>query len=167
MDNNNYKEILKYAMNMELKAKEFYTLYKDKVVNDSVKKLFAELSEMEDDHYNILKTQLDSVEKDGKFAEVDIELDGGEDIIEEAGKDLDNVNLEYDLADFPILRMAYAMEADFAQFYQTASEKAEDPNAKKLLKVLTKWEINHRDSFEQQLKMAQKETWFENSFSPF
>lgn len=163
----NAAEILRYAMNMERKAQEFYNFYKDKVTSRKIKELFEGLVAMEEDHYTILEKQLESLEKNNTFAEINLTEVEGENIFKAKSKDLDHVDLEYDLSDLPILRMAYAMENDFANFYQKALEQAEDEQAKQLLGTLAKWEIEHRDSFEEEVKTALQSTWFSQSFSPF
>jgi Rubrerythrin. len=59
----NATEILKYAMNMERKAQEFYNFYKDKVSSKKIKELFEGLASMEEEHYSILERQLDSLRR--------------------------------------------------------------------------------------------------------
>lgn len=168
MEKNNYIEILKYAMNMEKKAQEFYTTYMDKVQKESNKAIFKELATMEDEHYEILEKQLKKVEADGVFAKVEgFDLSGGEDIFKTNERDLKYVDFSKAVEDLPILRMAYAMESDFADFYAKAAEKAEDPNAKELLLTLAKWEIVHRDSFDAEIRLATEHSWFGNGFAPF
>ncbi|WP_101772399.1 ferritin-like domain-containing protein [Peptostreptococcus faecalis] len=168
MNNSNYVEILKYAMNMEQKASEFYKMYLDKVQENSNKEIFKELADMEDDHYNILNEQCQKLENNGSFDQVDVsKLKGGEDIFKINERDIKSMDFNKAVDDLPILRMAYAMESDFAKFYDEAAKKAEDPNAKKLLETLASWEIAHRDSFDAEIKLATENSWFSNSFSPF
>lgn len=164
---NNSADILKYAMEMEKRAKEFYDFYKDKVKNYKIKQLFSGLSDMEDEHYNILKKQLDSVEKNNTFEPLDLELSSGESIITSKEKDMEHVDMDYDLSDLPILRMAYAMENDFAVFYEKAVDQVDDENAKNLLRVLAKWENEHRKAFEDEVAQATQNSWFGQSFYPF
>ena len=77
----NASDILKYAMNMEKRAQEFYTFYKDKVVSQKIKELFEGLSSMEEEHYSILKKQLDSLEKNNTFDEFVLTETDGQNII--------------------------------------------------------------------------------------
>jgi rubrerythrin len=164
---NNYAEIIKYAMNLEKKAEEFYGFYKDKAKSQSIKDVFEGLSAMEDEHYNILKNQLERAENNQPFDEVNLKLEDGEKVIFNREKDLDNVNLSYELSDLPILRMAYTLENDFANFYEKAAAKATDLNAKKLLETLAYWENEHRVAFAAEIEYATKNSWFEQEFFPF
>lgn len=167
MDKNSYVQILKYAMEMERKAEEFYTMYKDKVQEESNKAIFKELSEMEDDHYAILERQLKKVETDGEFEHVDVAgLSGGEDIFKLNERDLDSIDFTKAVNDLPILRMAYAMESHFAEFYSNAAKKADNPDAKALLETLAKWEIVHRDSFQKEVQFAMENSWYNAGFAP-
>lgn len=163
----NLQDILKYAMGMELRAKEFYTFYKDKLSNKSLKLMFESLADMEDEHYNILKTQLENLEKDAKVEKLDLSQAEGVRIIDEKAEELKNLSEDFDVSELPILRMAYSMENDFATYYQKAAAETEDPNAKELLETLAKWEINHRDDFAKAVEIALQNTWFSQGFAPF
>ena len=50
------------------------------------------------------------------------------------------------VADLPVLRMAYLIERDFAEFYHMAAEKAEG-QAKEILTMLSHWESGHERLF--------------------
>ena len=163
----NLQDILKYAMDMELRAKEFYSFYKDKVNNKSIKLMFESLVDMEDQHYNILKQQLDRLEKNSEIQKLDLTHSEGDNIINERAAELKDLNEDFDVSELPILRMAYAMESDFATYYQNAAEKVEEENAKELLLTLAKWEIKHRDDFAQAVEIALQNTWFSQGFAPF
>src|SRR3712207_1314183 len=163
-----YEEILKYAMNMEKTAEEFYKTYMTKVKSDENKEIFTQLAEMEDEHYEILEKELKKIQAGENFDSFDgVELKGGEDIFKTNERDIKGMNFESAVADLPILRMAYAMENDFAVFYEKAAQNVEDPNAKKLLEILAQWEIKHRDSFDKEIQLATENSWFTNSFAPF
>ena len=163
----NLEDILKYAMSMELRAKEFYTFYKDKVNNKSIKLMFESLSEMEDEHYNILKSQLENLQKNEQIEKLNMSEAEGIHIIGQKAAELHGIGEDFDTSELPILRMAYAMENDFATYYQNAAANVEDPNAKELLETLAKWEIEHRDDFAKSVEIALQNTWFSQGFAPF
>lgn len=160
-------EILKYAMEMELRGKEFYSMYKDKVSNPQIKDIFEGLSSVEDDHYNILKRQLESIDKNQEFEDIDLSSDSGNNIFSSNTKEISKVNLEYGVSDLPILRMAYLIENDFVTFYENAMEKISDPRGKEILKALYEWEIVHRDGFYSEYKKLMEDNWFDQEFYPF
>lgn len=163
----NILDILEYAMNMEKKGQEFYITYMDKVTNPQIKSLFKSIAEVEDDHYEILKKQYDYYKENKTLNNIDFGLSEGEKLYEDRSAEISLVDLERDLSDLPIVRMAYLLENDFAMFYEKAVEKVDDPQAKSLLKQLAKWEQGHREAFYREYKKAMEDTWFEQGFSPF
>lgn len=163
----NTLNILEYAMNMEKKGQEFYITYKDKVSNPQIKELFESIADVENDHYNTLKKQYDYFFKNNSLNNIDFELSKGEELYGNRSVEISSVNLEYDVSDLPIVRMAYLLENDFALFYERAAEKVEDLKAKELLQKLAKWEVGHRESFYREYKKIMENTWFEQGFSPF
>jgi rubrerythrin len=50
------------------------------------------------------------------------------------------------VADLPVLRMAFLIERDFAEFYEMAAKQAEG-NAKEVLTMLATWERGHERLF--------------------
>lgn len=164
---NNLSDILKYGMDMERCAKEFYSFYKNKISNESIRMMFESLADMEDEHYNILKTQLDRLEANDPVEALDLSESEGARIILDKAEELKNIGADFDTAELPILRMAYSMENDFATFYQKAADEVDEPNAKALLETLARWEITHRDDFAKSIEIALQQSWFGQGFAPF
>jgi rubrerythrin len=50
------------------------------------------------------------------------------------------------VADLPVLRMAYLIERDFAEFYEMSANQAEG-DAKEVLSMLAAWERGHERLF--------------------
>ena len=61
---------------------------------------------------------------------------------------LDQTVLEAMVPDLPVLRTAYLIERDFADFYAMAAGKAEG-EAKRALEMLAQWERGHEAFFKQ------------------
>ncbi|MGD9145644.1 MAG: ferritin family protein, partial [Anaerolineae bacterium] len=59
---------------------------------------------------------------------------------------LDQTVLEAMVPDLPVLRMAYLIERDFAEFYEMAAAKSEG-EAKVVLRMLAEWERGHERLF--------------------
>lgn len=152
---------------MELRAKEFYTFYKDKVQNKHIKLMFEGLSAMEDEHYEILHDQLKNYRESKTIAPLKLDIAQGSDIVDSKAAELESLSEDFDVSELPILRMAYAMENDFAVYYENAAKEVEDPAAKELLEALAKWEIKHRDDFAREVEQALKSSWFSQGFAPF
>jgi rubrerythrin len=61
---------------------------------------------------------------------------------------LDQTVIEAMVPDLPVLRTAYLIERDFAEFYEMASKKTTG-EAKKVLKKLATWERGHEALFKE------------------
>jgi rubrerythrin len=59
---------------------------------------------------------------------------------------IDQTVIESMVSDLPVLRMAYLIERDFAEFYTQAAQQAEG-EAKNMLEFLAKWESRHEFLF--------------------
>lgn len=148
----NYKNIIRYAMERELQGVDFFRQQAEKVSLASAKDMLKRLSEIEMDHYEYLKEQLDHFEQYKKFKEVDFDLDREKNIFEDRAESelLDQQMTESMIPDMSVLRTAYLMEKDFAEFYQEAADQSEDDNAKKLFSTLALWEKGHERMFKQE-----------------
>lgn len=159
---NKVQRILAFAMRMEKDAQEFYSYYADKVSSESLKKLFHELAEIEKNHYEYLNKKHDQLDfkepplsiswvVDNAFAAVDPHiLADSSDLIG---------NVPEGSSDLTIIRMAYLIENDFAEFYMHASEAVDDNNAGEFLRTLAQWEDKHRDMFYDRYKVLLKNHW--------
>lgn len=156
------QKILSFAMRMEKDAADFYSYYLDKVKTPATKELFNELVETEKQHYGFLKSKYDELGfsepplviswvVDSNFAAKDphilannSEVAGGSDA---------------EISDLSIIRMAYLIESDFAEFYKNAVEVVEDEESKKMLKTLADWEEQHKKLFQEKYQKLIKKYW--------
>jgi rubrerythrin len=60
---------------------------------------------------------------------------------------LDQTVIEAMVPDLAVLRMAYLIERDFAEFYEMAAGRAQDETARRSLTMLSKWERQHEKLF--------------------
>lgn len=161
---NNIK-VLEYAIQMEKQGHEFY-LRNMKLINDPEgKALFEELAAVENEHYNLLKRYRDYLNEDERGSEISLEDETKvfEERLKEAPINFDNLNG----SDLAIMRMAYIIENDFAEFYKNAAETAEQPAIKSLLEELSGWENGHRKVFYSRFKDMMQNNWFKQNFAPF
>ncbi len=149
---NNYRNIIKYAMERELQGVDFFRQQAEKLNLASAKDMFLRLSTIEMDHYQYLKEQLDHFEEYKQFKDVVFDLDREDDIFRKRASQekLDQQMEESMIPDMSVLRTAYLMEKDFAEFYQDAADKAVDDNAKNLFNTLAIWERGHERMFKEE-----------------
>lgn len=156
------QKILNFAMRMEKDAADFYSYYVDKVESPSTKALFAELMETEKQHYGFLKNKYDELGYsdppitiswvvDNNFAAKDPHiLSHNSDVAGDS---------DVEISDLSIIRMAYLIESDFAEFYKNALEIVEDDEAKKMIKTLADWEEQHKKLFHEKYQKLVKKYW--------
>lgn len=164
------KDIIKFAMTMELQGQRFYQSFADQVDNETAKVWFKSLAETEKEHYEILKKQLDSLNDHGEWLDISDEVSKNPDeSLFEKRKLNENVHEKnlHSHADLSILRMAYLIENDFAEYYKKAAEQTDDPKGKKLLTTLFQWENEHRRLFHEEYQQAMQTNWFDQGFAPF
>lgn len=155
-----YEQIMRYAMQMELDGYNFFKEKSEKFSNPTTKKLFLDLAEVEMDHYNFIKEQLDEYLETDSF-KIDSEIiNRDENSIFKAREKSEHISetlKESDIPDLTILRMAYLIERDYAEFYRKAAEKADDEMAKTVFKKLAEWEDGHEKLFKSEYDRRMEE----------
>lgn len=155
-----YEQILKYAMQMELDGYNFFKEKAEKFNNPTTRKLFLDLADVEMEHFNFIKEQLDEYLKTDSF---NIESEGfnrDENNIFEAREKSEHIAetlKESDVPDLTVLRMAYLIERDYAEFYRKAAENADDEIAKALFNKLAEWEDGHERLFKSEYDRRMQE----------
>ncbi|AOY74789.1 ferritin-like domain-containing protein [Clostridium formicaceticum] len=151
--------ILKYAMEMEKQGYEFFKSNAEKMRLASAKQMFEKLAEVEMDHYHYIKEQLDYIEAHNEVKDVDFDLSREKDLFEERAEKemLDQTVGESMTPDLTVLRTAYLIERDYAEFYKKAANEATDPKAKKLFEALAAWEAGHEQLFKQEYDRQMQE----------
>lgn len=136
------EDVFKMAHSMELQGMRFYQEQKDRVRLPLIRDLFGFLSEMEKAHAAYLATQIENVRKgrpvDGLPAAA--EMDRYRDIMSK--QKINPTNLDADLGDYSITRMAYLIEKDFASFYEKSALQT-DGTVRNVLQGLADWEKEH------------------------
>lgn len=155
----NYEQVLRYAMQMELDGANFFKDNAEKFNNVTSKKLFLDLAETEMEHYRYLENQLKSYTEDKTFDTSEEVMGREEDIFQsrEESEHLEATLSESDIPDITILRMAYLIERDYKEFYTNAADNAHDEAAKAIFTKLAKWEAGHELLFKTEYNKRMKE----------
>jgi len=142
-------KIYEYALQREREGRDFFlnnaARFQHAAAVDAFKKLAAE----EEQHIVFIERLIAALQ--GRGAEG---LTVGEDMEKEgffsdrAGAELmDQTVIEAMVPDLPVLRTAYLIERDFAEFYEMWSGRVEEEMAKKSLQMLARWERQHEALF--------------------
>ena len=162
----NIENVLKLAHSMELQGMEFYDEQKDRVKLQLLKELFAFLNDMERGHAAYLEKQLKNMAA-GKSLDAlpdDVEMDRYRDIMEK--QKIEPANLKTDLGDYSIMRMAYLIEKDFAQFYDKSAAES-DGEIRDLFIRLADWEKEHAKMMKDEMSKIISRNALDLGFYPF
>ena len=142
--------IFNYALQREYEGKRFFIENADRLSHASAINAFKRLADEEQKHINFIQSQIEGL-NEGKAPSpsMGVELERGGFFSQRAVSEvIDQTVLESMVTDLPILRMAYLIERDFAEFYEMAASKTTD-EAKKVLEILAHWERIHEKLFKQ------------------
>lgn len=150
-------------MEMEKQGHQFFKENAQKMTLPSAKEMFEKLAEVELDHYHFLEDQVNHMVSNNEVKEVEMDINRENNIFEErATKEmLEHTLSESMVPDLTVLRSAYLMEKDFAEFYHDAALKAEEPKVKKLFTTLATWEEGHERFFKEEYDRHMKEYMYQ------
>ncbi|MFZ5809079.1 MAG: ferritin family protein [Chloroflexota bacterium] len=141
-------KIFEYALQREFEGKRFFEENAERLSHAAAVGAFKSLAQEEQKHIIFIQNQLDALGK-GKSAEAagSKEMEAARFFADRAQSELlEQTVAEAMVADLPVLRMAYLIERDFAEFYEMAAKKSSG-EAQKALEMLAKWERTHEELF--------------------
>jgi rubrerythrin len=144
----NIQKIYIYALQREYEGKRFFEENAERLSHATAVQAFKILASEEQKHIEFIESQLNAIEQ-GVHPGIDVGLQ-----LEKAGfftdratsEMLDQTVAEAMVPDLPVLRMAYLIERDFAEFYTIAAQKTEGV-ASQVLTMLANWERGHERLF--------------------
>lgn len=142
------RKIYEYALNREYEGKRFFEENASRLNQAAAVNAFQQLAGEEQKHIDFIQHQIDLL-KAGLAGTTDYGIQ-----LEQAGlfsqraqsEIIDQKVAEAMVPDLPVLRMAYLIERDFAEFYESTAAQAEG-EAKQVLSMLSKWERRHESLF--------------------
>jgi len=145
------RKVFEYALQREYEGKRFFEENASRLSHAAAAGAFRELAAEEQKHIEFIQSQIDTLDKGtiSNSATLEKELKEGSFFSNRATSELlDQTVLEAMVPDLPVLRTAYLIEMDFAEFYEKSAAKATG-EAKKVLRMLGKWERSHEALFKQ------------------
>ena len=140
----NIQKILEYALQREFEGKRLFEQNAARLQNAAAVGAFKAIAAEEQRHIEFIQSQLNALA--GGHAPA-LELPSAGFFADRAESEaIADTVIESMVADLPVLRMAYLIERDFAEFYAQAASKAEG-DAKKTLDMLAHWESGHERLF--------------------
>lgn len=156
----NYINILKYAMDREKEGQKFFADNAARFTSPVSKALFERLAELEQEHYDFLKEQVDYYSANKSIKPLNEKILSRKENLFVKREDSEKIEVslsQSDVPDLAIMRMAYLIEKDFAEYYKDAAEKAEDEDAKELFTMLSNWELGHEKLFKEEYNRLMEE----------
>jgi rubrerythrin len=159
-------DVLALAYNMELQGMRFYEDQKDKVKLPVVRELFSFLREMEQGHAAYLEKQIENVGAGKSLDSLPDSVEGDRYREIMSRQKVVAENLDSDLGDYSIMRMAYLIEKDFAEFYTRSSSESEG-EVKDLFHTLAEWERGHAEMMKTEMGKIISRNALDLGFYPF
>jgi rubrerythrin len=160
------ENIFKMAYKMEIQGMNFYSAQKDRVKLPILKETFDYLQKMEKNHADYLQRQIDNVSNEKTLDDLPTEED--DKFRERMKKQLIDVRkLDSDLGDYSIIRMAYLIEKDFAEFYRKSAESQKEEKTKQLFNTLSEWEVGHAEMMKDHLENIIERNNMDLGFYPY
>jgi len=147
----NIRKVFEYALEREREGKAFFLNNAERLSNAAAVEAFKAIAAEEQRHIEFIQAQIDALDakETGKqtSSPPTSDLDETEFFADRADREMieQTVN-EAMVADLPVLRMAYLIERDFAEFYSQAASKTEG-DVKIILEFLARWESGHERLF--------------------
>ena len=144
------RKIYEYALGREREGKRFFEENALRLTHAAAVDAFQRLAGEEQKHIEYIQKHLATLEL-GKSDEVVDVVPLGDAIFfsqRALSEAIDQKVAEAMVPDLPVLRMAYLIERDFAEFYEMAASKTEG-HARDVLLNLAYWERNHERLFKQ------------------
>jgi rubrerythrin len=139
------RKIFEYALQREYEGKAFFETNATRLQNAAAAGAFKAIAAEEQKHIDFIQAQLKALDEGKKAAAPELPKAGF--FADRAtSENVEQSVSEAMVADLPVLRMAYLIERDFAEFYAQAASKAEG-DAKIILDMLARWESGHERLF--------------------
>jgi rubrerythrin len=143
------RKIFEYALSREYEGKRFFEENAQRLSHAAAVNAFLQLAEEEQKHINFIHNQINILDGAGGEQDFGAKLEQSGFFSQRAQSEfLDQSVAEAMVPDLPVLRMAYLIERDFAEFYEASASQAEG-EAKKVLTMLSHWERGHERLFKQ------------------
>jgi rubrerythrin len=143
------RKIYEYALGREHEGRNFFQSNAARFNHAAVEGAFKSMAAEEEKHIIFIQSLIDGLESgETSGLETGAAFDAEGFFSQRAESEmLDQTVIESMVPDLTVLRMAYLIERDFAEFYEMAAGRVQDPAAKQALEMLARWERGHEELF--------------------
>ena len=144
----NVQRIYEYALQREREGLDFFQRNAERMSHAAAAEIFRKLADEEQKHIEFIQALLKALEIGQSALENVIELEQADFFSQRAELEkLDQTAIESMVPDLTVLRMAYLIERDFAEFYEAVAQKVEESDVREALTMLARWERGHEQLF--------------------
>jgi len=142
------QKIYEYALAREHEGKRFFESNAERMSHAAAVGAFRQLAAEEQKHIDFINLQIAYLKRgESSNSSAGVEMEQAGFFTQGAGvTSIDQTVSEAMVPDLPVLRMAYLIERDFAEFYEMAAQKT-DGEAQRVLSMLAHWERGHERYF--------------------
>jgi len=144
------RKVYEYALQREHEGKKFFEDNAGRLRHPAAAGAFKALAGEEQKHIEFISSQIAALDHgETPSAAMGPQLEQAGFFSQRAASEaLDQTITEAMVPDLPVLRTAYLIERDFAEFYEASASKAEG-ESKKVLEMLARWERGHERLFKE------------------
>lgn len=144
------RKVYEYALQREHEGKRFFEENATRLSHASAVGVFHKLAQEEQKHIEYIQRQIDFLDENKPSdLEMGVSMENAGFFSSRATSEfIDQTVSEAMVPDLPVLRMAYLIERDFAEFYEKAASLATD-DVRKVLETLAFWERRHETLFKE------------------
>ena len=142
-------KIYEYALQREHEGMSFFAQNAKRFSHAAAADVFEKLADEERKHIAYIERLIAGLETGERaVTAIGAELESEGFFSQRADSEMiDQTAIESMVPDLSVLRMAYLIERDFAEFYEMAAERTTDETAKQALNLLGRWERGHEALF--------------------
>jgi rubrerythrin len=143
------RKVYEYALQREHEGKDFFARNAARFGHAAVVGAFQKMAAEEQKHIEFIQALIDGLDAgSGAGMALGVQLDAEGFFSQRAESEmLDQTVVESMVPDLTVLRMAYLIERDFAEFYEMAAGRVKEDSARKALEMLARWERGHEELF--------------------
>jgi len=153
------RKVYEYALQREREGMNFFKQNAGRFEHAAAVGAFEKLAGEEQKHIEFIQGLIDALDEKGATG-----LKRGKELEAEGffsqrarTEMLDQTVIEAMVPDLAVLRTAYLIERDFAEFYEMAADRVDNENAKEALGMLARWERGHERLFKEMHDQAFEE----------
>jgi rubrerythrin len=143
------RKVYEYALQREHEGKDFFARNAARFGHAAVVSAFQKMTDEEQKHIEFIQALIHGLDAgSGSGMAVGAQLDAEGLFSQRAESEmLDQTVVESMVPDLSVLRMAYLIERDFAEFYEMAAGRVAEDTAREALEMLARWERGHEELF--------------------